>query len=108
MDGFMKIDFATSLLDLDGQPLQDGEEAVTLRKIAVNALLATLIVDGHTPENLSGEAKIRNALLAEAIHTAKSAIDLKAEDVVLLKERVGRAYQPLLVMRAWALLDPPA
>lgn len=99
----MKIDFSAPILDLDGKPIEGD---LTLGSLSVNALLATLMDHGQ-PEQLSGTEKVRQAVLAQKIHSEKT-IDLQAEDVALLKDRIGRSYAPLAVMQAWQLLDPPA
>lgn len=101
----MKIDFGASILDLDGEPLMEGENPITLAAVSVNALLATLTDAQGQPEQLSGEDKVKSATLAQAIHTVGT-VDLEAEQVALLKGRIGRLYGPLLVMQAWNLLDP--
>ncbi len=55
---------------------------------------------------LSGEEKVRRAALAQRIYTSKEPLALKVEDVALIKKLVGKAYAPLVVMRAWSILDP--
>ena len=102
----MKVDFAQPIRDLGGQPLSEGGNTLTLGTVCINSLLVTLMT-GHGPEQLDGTAKVTHATLAQTIHTAEAAVDLKAEDIALLKDRVGRACIPIVVMRAWALLDPP-
>lgn len=108
----MKIDFNQPITALDGTPAKadpSSEELVTLGVVAINALLSPLN-DPRTnqPENLAATEKVRHAKLAQDIFSAIAPLDLKAEDVALLKERIGRGFAPLTVARAWDLLDPPA
>lgn len=109
----MKIDFNSPLTGLDGKPLrvpgEDGApgDVMTLGLMAINVLLSPLI-DERTgnAETTAPIEKVRFAKLAQDIFTAKAPIDLPAEDVALLKERIGRAGAPLAVARAWEILDP--
>lgn len=104
----MRIDFDTTLTAFDGSPLpDDAEGTLTLKTVAVTALLSTLADGRGHPESLPPASKVEHALLAQTIHGG-GVIDLTAEQVALLKDRVGRAYAPIVVMRAWALLDPVA
>lgn len=100
----MKIDFSAPILDLKGEPLTEGDVPVTLGKLAVDALMATMIVKGEA-EQLDGNAKVRNFLLASRIFEADAPIDVNLEDANLIKERIGRAFTPLAVGRAWKLLE---
>jgi hypothetical protein len=54
---------------------------------------------------LSEEAKFLRGALAAKIHNATAPLALKAEDTALLKKLIGKAYSPLIVFRAWPLLD---
>lgn len=101
----MKIDFNSELTSLDGSALIDGGSPITLKKVAIEALLGVMD-DGGRPERMLAEQKVRYALLAQSIFSANEPLDLQVEDIAVIKDRIGRAYAPLIVMRAWALLDP--
>ena len=101
----MKINFATEVCDLDGKAVTENDLTLTLKSIAVNALLLTLTGENGQPEQLSGENKVCHALLAQRIYSEEN-IDLTAEEIVLLKTRIGSIYSPLVVMQAWNALDP--
>lgn len=102
----MKINFASPITGLDDQPLTTDGQPLTLRAVSVNALLMDLATP-QGPEQIDAEQKVKNALLAHDIYKNDD-VDLKAEDVASLKARIGKAYGPLVVMRAWELLDPPS
>lgn len=102
-------DFSTPIKDLDGNDLVDpmtiaGEgtvKVVTLARVAANAL-----VQNYPDEaGLAGDVKVKRFMLALKV-TGAGELDLTAEDVAVLKERIAKAYGPLVVGRAWALLDP--
>lgn len=106
----MKIDFSQAITSLDGTPAKAdpaSDEVVTLGAVSINALLSPLS-DPRTnqPESLAATEKVRYAKLAQDIFSATAPLDLKAEDIALLKERIGRGFAPLTVARAWDLLDP--
>jgi hypothetical protein len=44
--------------------------------------------------------------LAVALRVSEGEQDLKAEEIVLLKDRIAEVYSPLYVGRAWEILDP--
>lgn len=101
----MKIDMTTVLLALDGKPIPigPGEDSLnsTLRTIVENALLSPLRGD----ENVTGAKKAEMFILAMRAHT-EDQCDMKAEEITMVKERIGRAFPPLIVGRAYEILDP--
>jgi hypothetical protein len=103
----MKIDFSTVITELDGTVAKDGEKIVTLAKLAIPALINPLADASGRPEQLDAEMKVKLAKLAQDIHSsADKPLDLTVEDVALIKQRIGRAFSQVAVMRAWELLDP--
>jgi hypothetical protein len=103
----VKLDFSSPILDIDGQPVADQTGTLTLARMATEALLGTLMVNDR-PEQLIGEVKTRNAALALRIHAADAPIDVAIDDAAVIKDRIGRMFVPLYVMRAWALLEGDA
>lgn len=104
----MKIDFSAELTGLTGDPLKDETGAViNLGMVCIHVLLTPLTDPARgQPENPPATEKVRFANLAQDIFTSTKPLDLGVEDVGLLKERIGRAFPPLTVARAWELLDP--
>lgn len=96
----MKIDFGTVLNDLEGNPIRDGEGVVTLRHICVNALFAIY----NDEPGLSGTDKAKRYKLA--MRLKPEVCEVSAEEVTTLKTLVGKAYAPLVVGRAYEVLDP--
>lgn len=90
----------------DALPLLDqlvGEsESLTFRKVAVNALLTTLQGD----DGLTGVQKVEMHKLARTIHEQDELEILdEGKDVELLKERIGKAYGPVVVGPAFMILN---
>jgi hypothetical protein len=107
-------DFSAKILDMDGRPFVDDvrcpadtagkrkcEDEVTLASIAVRALMANF----PDEQNLPGEDKFKRFALAMKIKDGGE-VAVSAEDVSLLKRLIGKLYTPLVVGRAFPLLDP--
>jgi hypothetical protein len=84
-------------LHVKGKPLKKGEECFTLYDICVDALLGYAANPGQNAELFVLWKKIADS----------GEIDLKAEDVVLLKERLEHCpiYTPLATGQAIVMLD---
>ena len=85
---------------VNGKPLIEKSVEVTLRNVCCEALLAVF-----PNENEMGEQKLKRWILAEEIHTHNT-VDLQAEDISLLKKRIGEGFGPAVVGPAWKMLDP--
>lgn len=97
----MKIDFSQKIVDLKGiaMKLPTGEEG-TLSNVCVEVLLASFPGE----ENLPKGDKIQRGRLAEKIYE-QGIIDIPAEEAVLMQTLIGKAYGPIIVMRADAMLE---
>jgi len=107
----MKVNFAQALTTLDGSPLTVAsqrcptcgqateERAITLLSVCTDALLAQ-----YPDERLQGTEKARRYRLA--LRLSEGEVDLKVEDVALLKDLVGKSFGPLVVGQVWDILDP--
>lgn len=97
----MKIDFSQPILDLSGKPCKgtDGKDS-SLSSICVDALLLNFIGE----ENLPKVEKLKRGKLAEKVY-GQAEIDVTVEDAALLQTLVAKAYGPLVVLRADAMLE---
>lgn len=93
----MPIDLTQPILDLAGEPAGD----LTLGSAIEQALM--LPVKGD--DQMTGSAKLKLFLLATRLH-GKGTAELAADDVVLIKDRVGRLFTPIVVGRVWSAIDP--
>jgi len=98
----MKIDVTRVLTNMDGQIMKDmvDGEAVdaTLRMVAVNAILSPV-------QKESGMDKVKKYELAKRIHVATDEVELSAEDISLIKERVGEVFPALIVGQVFKILE---
>jgi len=98
----MRVNFDAPITDLKGVTLKDGENDVTLASVACNALMASF----PDEQSLDAKAKVRRFRLAEKAVDG-GVQDVDAEDVVELKKVLGKAFGPLVVGRAFDIIDPP-
>ncbi len=98
----MKIDITQQLVGYNGEPIQNGASALTLRSVCCEALTAA-----YPEEKLAGEEKVRRFELARLLY-AEDEPDVSVEDLALVKQLVGKGYGPVVVGPAWLLLDPAA
>lgn len=104
----MQIDFSKQLFALDGvtvlkEPTLTGDNSgapLTLRSVATNSLLMR-------EEKTTGEEYYKRYKLAGRIQESKGPIDLKAEEITLIKSLIPVGYNPIVIGRAYDLLDPP-
>lgn len=111
----MIVDFTKLILGLDGKAIlevgetgKEGSKPLTLASIAINSLLSPLPDARGQPEQMDATSKVRFAVLAEKIFKSTGPMDVTVEDVAAIKDRIGRAFGPLPVMRACALLEGEA
>jgi hypothetical protein len=99
----LKIDFSAILLDLRKQPLVQSSEnkvPVTLAWVTSEALL-------RPTEDKDGVKKYKLYALATKIMDG-GVVELLVEDVALIKQHIGEHFAPLVVGRAYDLLESPA
>lgn len=95
----MKIDFSRKLTALDGR---EDPNAPTLKDMAISALTGSLRGD----EELQPKSKFDLGLLAQRLAlSAEAAVEVTAEEIATIKDRIGRAYNPAGVVMAWQMLE---
>lgn len=97
----MKVQLGKELVDLEGKVINaaDGNPAI-VGKICIEALLATYADEAQ----LTGEEKIKRWELAVKIK-GQDFIELAAEEIALIKQLVGKAYNPMVVGQTWEVLE---
>jgi hypothetical protein len=95
----MQVDFSATMVALNGEPINDEKgNPVTLKTVCQIALL------GRYPhESPDGAEKARRWLLATQLRDA--VLDFTPEEMTLMKDLVGRAYDPLIVGQAYRLMN---
>lgn len=97
----MKVDFNKKFVNFNGEVLKDAntQREITLGEVCVEALLST---DRENP--ISGTEKLERYNLAMEIHSGKKEV-LSPEEIVLIKELVGKLYTTIIVGQAFPILD---
>lgn len=90
----MKIDFTPLVTNIDGTKL-DG--APSVRDACVTALTTSMEGD-HA---LASTQKFQFGLLAQKIALGEDVVDVTAEEITVLKDRVGKGYSPVVVLFVW-------
>ncbi len=104
----MKVNFGAPITDLKGEIIkqQDGK-MFTLGKVAVEALSATYKDEAEAKAQLSGEEKVKRFKLAVAA-VGEEVVDVSAEDIAVIKKLIAKGYPPLVVGRAYEILEAGA
>lgn len=97
----MKINFSAPIRDIRGEPIIEADKPVTLGSVSCQALLATY----QDEKEISGKEKVERFTLA-ALCSNETEADVSVEDVALLKKLIGKAYGPLVVGRAYEIIEP--
>jgi len=97
----MLRNFNQPILGMDNEPLKDEKGTpILLENIAVNALLAATQDD-----RADGTEKAKRFTLAMKINNQTEPVDVTAEELVKMKEMIGKVYTALVVGRAYDLLE---
>lgn len=104
MDGEKLTEATLKTLTRDGKSVQERVDVeITLGRICLNALIGGIANE----TSVSADDHLARFLLAEKVKSGKH--ELSAEDTVLLKARVAKAYNsPLIAGQALLMLDPVA
>jgi hypothetical protein len=93
----MKINVNEAFKNLAGADLTVPSEDGTLKTLNIKDVCVTALLTETPGVTLTPEHKVKRFSLSEAIYKAEKEVELKVEDVVLLKELVGNNYGPLIV-----------
>lgn len=94
----MKIrDLDRSMLNTEGKEFEDK---ATFRKILITACLAT-----DPEDKTNADTKYKVGMLAFKLQKAQKSVEVTAEEVTMLKERIGKYFGPLVVVRVYDLLE---
>lgn len=96
--------------DSQGFPLMKLGKPFTLRMACLSVLTSPPIdTDDRTGKSkeIAVEEKLKMADLAQRIHKSNGLIDLKSEEITMLKGFINKRYRsPLTVKQAYDILDP--
>jgi len=95
----MKINMDVQLIGLQGEPIKRGKEEVTLKLIAMNALLLPVEKDDEKKKYEKWELykKIKNERGNE--------VYLTVSEIAMIKELIGKHEPPLIMGQCWDLIE---
>ncbi len=105
----MNIDFDTIVCDQEGNPVKDTIAAQsnggTAKDLTLgNAAIYALNTSFQDEQSLTGNDKFNRGRLAYDIYKTPQ-LDLKSEDITLIKNVIGKMYTPMIVYQTYNLLD---
>lgn len=95
----MKIDFTRTINDLDGKMFKiENDQPLTLGRVVISSL--------HQGEKLTGDEKYKRHDMMVRIHSQVEPVELKVDEVALLKRVVGESnFTPWVCGEAWDMLE---
>ena len=98
----MLIDFKKVILDLKGDPVKLPDKAeLTLLSVCQESLMASF----PDEQALPGAEKVKRFVLALKIGDSTLPVEITIEEAAEIKKLVAKAYGPLVVGRAWEILE---
>lgn len=104
----MKVNLVKEFKTLDGKSIPSDPKNPESSKMNLKDICITALLTPGENDEMSGEEKARRYNLSQDIYNAKEVIDLKVEDVTLLKKLIGHIYLPLIVGQAFKFLEGEA
>lgn len=97
----MKLKIDEAIKTLDGKPIKEGKDVITVKDILMQACTANLQTDAQ----MEGTKKFELYQLAMKVNASKKDIDLTIEEIATLKDRVGKGFNVLVVGQVWSALE---
>jgi hypothetical protein len=96
----MKIAVSTVLKGVDGVEILKGEKGrpLTIKDICINAVLTPVQEDNQ-------ESKWIKYEIYKKLRDVKDEVDLKVEDIALIKKLIGKISPPLIMGQCFELLE---
>lgn len=105
----MKVNLNQKVKNFDGEvlkkPVKKGKEINEVDFTLAVAFIDALTADFKSEVDLSGAKKLERYILAQKVNRKKSAAcDFTVEEIVLIKEVVGKAFGTLIVGYIYEIL----
>lgn len=95
----MKLKINQQLRDVEGNILKgEKERPLTMRDVCINSLLTPVQGDDE-------KAKWEKYEIFKSMRDSKEEVDLKIEQITILKKAVGKVQPPLLMGQIWDMLE---
>lgn len=98
----MKVNVDKVLLDLEGKEiLRSDNSPMKIKELVIQSL--TIL--NKDDEKMTGDERYKLFDIAQRITKDASSVDLKSEEIALIKQRIGVMFQPLVVGRVYDVLE---
>lgn len=95
----MKLKINQQLRDVEGNILKgEKERPLTMRDVCINSLLTPVQGDDE-------KVKWEKYEIFKSMRDSKEEVDLKIEQITILKKAVGKVQPPLLMGQIWDMLE---
>lgn len=94
----MKRNFDTVIKDIDGKPFADG--TVTLKTLVITSIQ----IEAAGDERMPVTEKVDLFKIASKV-VGGGDVELSAEEIAIIKARIGKTLKPIFVGRAFELLE---
>ena len=95
----MKVKINQKLMGSDGAPLEKEKgQAITFKDIAIHSILSP--VQGDDEKKKWDKYEIYRKL-----KDAKDDVELKAEEITILKSAIGKLQPPLVMGQCWEIIE---
>jgi len=95
----MKVKINQQLKDVEGNILKgEKERPLTMRDVCINSLLTPIQGDDE-------KVKWEKYEIFKSMRDSKEEVDLKIEQITILKKAVGKVQPPLLMGQIWDMLE---
>lgn len=100
----MIIDFSVTLIGIDGKPINDGAKNVTLKDVALIALVQD---SEDTSKTEHVEQRMKRMNLAQTIYDTEDGHDLNlnVEEVALIKQRIPHFFRTPIMFAAFKAIE---
>lgn len=96
----MKIKNESYFVTTDNVIITINEQPLTMKDVIIKALLAT-----YSNEDIDGNEKNRRYKIAMKVKNSEEYSELLIEEVVIIKELIGKFWSPIVVGQAYSLLE---
>jgi hypothetical protein len=94
----MKIDMTKKILGMQGEEIKRSKEVLTLKEVAMNALLMPVETDKE-------DKKYEKWELYKKIKDAKQPMELTTKEAAFIKELIGKHETVLIMGQCWDLIE---
>jgi len=95
----MRIKMNQQLIGVDKKPIvKPGAPPLTLKDVCISSILSPIEGDDE-------KKKFEKYEIFKKIRNGKTEVELKAEEIVVIKKAIGKFQPPLILGQCWEMLE---